>query len=146
LSRGSRYLRGKKAVNYKRKVLIIADDPRLAELLQFTLTKGQLDETFLETRPRHAVESVRTFMPDLILLDVEMPGLTGGEAAKLATDPDLRWIPLLFVTSLLSKAETGSRPSHHCDQLFLTKLVEPRALIGAVAEMFAEQRRVVSRL
>jgi putative two-component system response regulator len=86
-------------------------------------------------------------MPDLILLDVEMPDLNGGEVAKaLAADSDLRWIPVLFVSSLLSKAETGSRPFHHCDQLFLTKLVEPRALIGAVAEMFAEQRRAVSRL
>ncbi len=134
-------------MKHKAKVLIIADDPRLAELLQFTLTKARLYETFIEARPRHAVETVRTIMPGLILLDVEMPGLNGGEAAKaLAADSDLRWIPVLFVTSLLSKAETGSRPFHHCDQLFLTKLVEPRALIGAVAEMFAEQRRAVSGL
>jgi CheY-like chemotaxis protein len=128
----------------KPKVLVIDDDPRLAELLRFTLMKAQLYETFLETRPRHAVETVRAFMPDLILLDVEMPGLTGGEVAKaLAADPDLRWIPVLFVTSLLSKAETGSRPFHRGDQLFLAKLVEPSALIGAVEEMLAEQRRAV---
>ncbi len=126
----------------KPKVLIIDDDPRIAELLRFTLTKAQLYETFLETRPHRAVETVRAFMPDLILLDVEMPGLNGGEVAKaLAADPDLRWIPVLFVTSLLSTAETGSRPFQRGDQLFLAKLIEPSALIGAVEEMLAEQRR-----
>ncbi len=134
-------------MKHKPKVLIIADDPRLAELLQFTLRKALLYETFLETRPLRSLETVRTFMPDLILLNVEMPGFSGGEAAEaLAADTDLRWIPVLFVTSLHSKAETGSRPFHHCDQLFLTKLVEPRALIGAVAEMFAERRRAAGRL
>ncbi len=131
-------------MKYKPKVLIIDDDPRLAELLQFTLTKAQLYETLLETRPRHAVATVRTFMPDLILLDVEMPGVSGGEVAKaLAADPALRWIPVLFVTSLLSKAETGSRPFHRGDQLFLAKLVEPSALIGAVEGLLAEQRGTV---
>ncbi len=129
----------------KPKVLIIDDDPRLAELLRFTLMKAQLYETFLETRPQHAVETVRAFMPDLILLDVEMPGLNGGEVAKaLAADPDLRSIPVLFVTSLLSKAETGSRPFLRGEQLFLAKLVEPSALIGAVEEMLAERRRAVT--
>ncbi len=128
----------------KPKILIIDDDQRLAELLQFTLTKAQLYETLLETRPRRAVETVRAFMPDLILLDVEMPGLNGGEVAKaLAADPALRWIPVLFVTSLLSKTETGSRPFHRGDQRFLAKLVEPNALVGAVEEMLAEQRSAV---
>ncbi len=130
----------------KPKVLIIGDDPRLAELLRFTLTKAQLHETFLETRPRRAVEAVRTFMPDLILLDVEMPGLNGGEAAEaLAADPDLRWIPVLFVTSLLSKTGTGSRPFHRGDQFILAKLVEPRALVGAVEEMLVEQKAIIGR-
>jgi CheY-like chemotaxis protein len=128
----------------KPKILIIDDDQRLAELLQFTLTKAQLYETLLETRPRRAVDTVRAFMPDLILLDVEMPGLNGGEVAKaLAADPALRWIPVLFVTSLLSKTETGSRPFHRGDQRFLAKLVEPNALVGAVEEMLAEQRSAV---
>jgi CheY-like chemotaxis protein len=131
-------------VKTKPKILIVDDDQRLAELLQFTLTKAQLYETLLETRPRRAVETVRAFMPDLILLDVEMPGLNGGEVAKaLAADPALRWIPVLFVTSLLSKTETGSRPFHRGDQRFLAKLVEPNALVGAVEEMLAEQRSAV---
>jgi CheY-like chemotaxis protein len=92
------------------------------------------------------METVRTFMPNLILLEVGMPGLNGGEVAKaLAADSDLRWIPVLFVTSLLSTAERGSCPLHRGDQLFLAKLVEPSGLIGAAGEMLAERRRAVSR-
>jgi CheY-like chemotaxis protein len=125
------------------KILIIDDDPRLAELMRFTLTKAQLYEAFCETRPRHALRTARAIRPDLILLDVEMPGLSGGEVAKaLANEPALRSIAILFVTSLLSKAETGSRRFRRGDYYYLPKLVEPNALIGAVEEMLAEPRRM----
>ncbi len=126
----------------KPKILIVDDDPRLAELMRFTLTKAQLYEAFCETRPRHAIETARAVRPDLILLDVEMPGLSGGEVAKaLGNEPALRSIAILFVTSLLSKAETGSRRFRRGDQFYLPKLLEPQALIGAVEEMLAEPRR-----
>jgi CheY-like chemotaxis protein len=105
------------------------------------LRKAQLYETFIETRARNAVETVRAFRPDLILLDVEMPGLSGGEVAKaLEKDPELRRIPILFVTSLLSKTETGSRRFRRGEHLYLAKLVDASALIGAVEEMLAERR------
>jgi len=126
----------------KPKILIVDDDPRLAELTRFTLAKGQMYEAFTECRPRHAVATVRAVRPDLILLDVEMPGLGGGEVAKaLAEDPALRSIPILFVTSLLSKNDSGSACVRRGDHLYLPKLVEPNALIGAVEQMLAEPQK-----
>jgi len=123
----------------KPKILVIDDDPRLAELTRLTLTKAMLYEAFSETRPRQALETARAIRPDLILLDVEMPGLSGGEVAKaLASDPALRRTPILFVTSLLSRSETGSRRFRRGGQFYLPKLVEPTALIRAVEEMLAE--------
>ncbi len=126
----------------KPKILIVDDDPRLAELIRFTLMKAQLYEAFSETRPRHAVETARAIKPDLVLLDVEMPGLGGGEVAKaLAKEPSLRSTAILFVTSLLSRAETGSRRFRRGDHFYLPKLLEPNALIRAVEEMLAERQR-----
>jgi CheY-like chemotaxis protein len=123
----------------KPKILIVDDDPRLAELMRFTLTKGNMYEAHCECRPRHAVETTRALSPDLILLDVEMPGFGGGEVAKaLANDPALRSIPILFVTSLLSKTESGSGCVRRGNNLYLPKSVEPNALIGAVEQMLAE--------
>ncbi len=125
----------------KPRILVVDDDPRLAELIRFTLTKAQLYEAFCETRSRHAVKTAGATMPDLILLDVEMPGMNGGDVAKaLADDPALRSIPILFVTSLVSKAETGSRRFRRGGQFYLAKSVDPNALIVAVEETLAEPR------
>jgi putative two-component system response regulator len=124
------------------KILIIDDDPRLVELMRFALSKVESYNASCETRPRHALEAARAIRPDLILLDVEMPGISGGEVAKaLAEEPALRSIPILFVTSLLSKDETGSRRFKRGNQFYMAKLVEPVALIKAVGEMLAESPR-----
>jgi CheY-like chemotaxis protein len=128
----------------KPKILVIDDDPRLAELLRFTLAKANFYEAFAETRPRNALGAVRAIRPDLILLDVEMPGMSGGEVAKaLAADPALCSIPILFVTSLVSKGDSGSRRFRRGNHFYLPKMVEPNALIGAVEEMLAERQEVI---
>jgi CheY-like chemotaxis protein len=126
----------------KPKILIVDDDPRLAELLRLTLEKAQLYEAVCECRPRNAVKAAGAASPDLILLDVEMPGMNGGDVAKaLADEPALRAIPILFVTSLISKAETGSRRFRRGGHFYLAKSVDPNALIVAVEETLADPRR-----
>ena len=49
------------------------------------------------------------FNPDLILLDVAMPETDGGEvAARIQSDPTLHRTPIVFLTALVTKAETRS--------------------------------------
>ena len=64
-----------------RTVLIADDDPRLRTILTWTLEQGQFRVVAAEDGPS-ALEMARTLKPDLCLLDVGMPGLTGIEVCR----------------------------------------------------------------
>jgi CheY-like chemotaxis protein len=56
-----------------------------------------------------AHQTAQSLKPDLILLDIAMPETDGGEvAARIQSDPALRRIPVVFLTALVTKAETKS--------------------------------------
>ena len=127
--------------NVPQKVLVI-DDSRTIHLMVRSCLADENIELIFASNGAEGLSLARSALPDLILLDVEMPGLGGGEVAKaLAEDPALRSIPILFVTSLLSKNDSGSACVRRGDHLYLPKLVEPNALIGAVEQMLAEPQK-----
>lgn len=87
-------------------ILIVDDTPANLELLA-----GMLQQRGYEPRPvlsgRRALSAARTDPPDLILLDVRMPEMSGLEVcAELKADAALRDIPVIFITAL---AETEDK-------------------------------------
>lgn len=85
-------------------LLVVDDEPTNLQVLRQIL---QADYRLLFARDGHkALELARSERPNLILLDVMMPGMTGHEAcAALKADPGTRAIPVIFVTAL---AETDN--------------------------------------
>ena len=87
-------------------VLVIDDEPELVKLLDYNLTKAG----YLAISAKDGVsglEMARKHAPDVIILDVMMPGLDGWEVCKkLRQDPATASTPLLMLTS---KAEEGDR-------------------------------------
>ncbi|WP_199902743.1 two-component system response regulator [Azospirillum sp. B4] len=81
------------------KILIVDDEPSNLEVL-----RGILSESYTLAFARsgeQALDSVRRHQPDLILLDVMMPGIDGYEVCRrLKADRDLCHIPVIFVTAL----------------------------------------------
>ena len=56
-----------------------------------------------------AHQTAQNLKPDLILLDIAMPETDGGEvAARIESDPTLHRTPIVFLTALVTKAETKS--------------------------------------
>jgi two-component system phosphate regulon response regulator PhoB len=89
-----------------RTILVIDDEPELVKLLDYNLTKaGYL---VLSARDgENGLGMARKHAPDVILLDVMMPGLDGWEVCKrLRQDPGTSAIPLLMLTA---KADEGDR-------------------------------------
>jgi CheY-like chemotaxis protein len=81
-----------------------------------------------------AHQSARDFRPDLIVLDVVMPEIDGGEvAAQIQADRQLRRTPIIFLTALVTKAEAkaGLRIQGHP---FLAKPINIPELIDAIEE------------
>ena len=62
-----------------------------------------------ENDPSKAHQTAQGLKPDLILLDIAMPETDGGEvAARIESDPTLNRTPIVFLTALVTKAETKS--------------------------------------
>ncbi len=83
----------------KQTVLIVDDAPTNIQLLSMVL--GHEHELLFATHSQEALELAVAQTPDLVLLDVMMPGLNGYEVCmRLKADPRTRSIPVIFVTAL----------------------------------------------
>jgi signal transduction histidine kinase len=81
-------------------ILIVDDTPANLKLLASMLKeRGYKPRTV--SSGEHALAAARLMTPDLILLDVAMPGMDGFEVCEnLKADPDLKDIPILFISAL----------------------------------------------
>jgi CheY-like chemotaxis protein len=91
-------------------VLAIDDEPNVTDLVRLFLETTSRYVVFAENRSGQAITTARAISPDLILLDLSMPGYDGRVIAqKLQLDPQLSKTPIMFFTSLISQAEAGNR-------------------------------------
>ena len=87
------------------KVLIVDDAPTDASILEAKL-EAEYYETVTVSNGEAALEAVKTENPDLIMLDVMMPGIDGYEVCRqIKNNPDTFHIPIIVVTSLTDKEE-----------------------------------------
>ena len=127
----------------KRRILVVDDEPKLSELVRMFLERTQRFDVRVENRSAHAVAAAREFRPEMILLDVDMPGKDGGQVAReLKDDTTLRATPILFFTSLISRAEAGERETVRGGMRFLAKPVDPKILIDTVDRILAGEAAV----
>lgn len=90
----------------KKRVLAVDDDPAITRLIKLNLERTGRYEVRTENLGRMAIQAAREFRPDLILLDVIMPGMLGSDiAAQLQADPELRAIEFVFLTGSVTKDE-----------------------------------------
>ena len=101
----------------KPKLLIVDDDEMVLKALRLELEERYAVVATHE--PAEVLPLARKEKPDLILCDIEMPGMDGGDlSAALFADPALGGIPVLFLTGLASPADLtntrgqlGGRPA-----------------------------------
>lgn len=82
----------------KQRILLVDDDPTMIQIMGRIL--GDCAELRFATSGEMALQRVRELTPDLMLLDAEMPGMSGFQVCEaMQVDPALRDIPVIFVTS-----------------------------------------------
>ena len=112
------------------KILIADDNLTNVELLEAYL--GDMDcEIAVAADGRETLEKVAEFQPDLILLDIMMPKLSGFEVCKtLKKDPATRQIMILMVTALGEPGDIERAVACGCDD-FLSKPINKLELLSA---------------
>jgi DNA-binding response OmpR family regulator len=89
----------------KKRILVVDDEPQDTQLLKAFLERNEY-AVREENDSSAAVSAAEEFKPDLILLDVLMPGIDGGElAASFEANPKFKGIPIVFLTSKITKEE-----------------------------------------
>ena len=119
-----------------RRILAIDDVPAFTRMLKLNLESAGGYTVCMLNDGRDAVASARAFKPDLILLDLVMPG-TDGEtvAAELRSDPATRDIPIIFL-SAMSRRSAAAPPAE--GTRFLSKPVLRNELMRAIDAAMAE--------
>jgi len=122
----------------KRRVLIADDERSVAEAIATALDREEL-ETIVATDGEQALTLARTLQPDLILLDVMMPGKSGIEVcATLKTNPETASIPVILITAKAEQTDRMVGIAAGADE-YLTKPFSPTQLISLVEEVLAGQ-------
>jgi CheY-like chemotaxis protein len=114
----------------EKKILIVDDDVVTLEMLEkIFLLEGYW--VAKATNGKEALFIADEFQPDLIILDIMMPIMDGTEAMeKLEKNPRTKNIPVLFLTSLISKNDELGKSATH--GRFLSKPIDREKLIEEV--------------
>ena len=92
----------------KTKVLLIDDEDDVCFFLKGNLELTGEFDVLTTTSGKEGIEFARGEKPDIILLDLNMPDMSGDEVAQILSDgSDTKTIPIVFITALITKGEVG---------------------------------------
>ncbi len=114
----------------KKKILVVDDE---ASLLKLTLLRLEVSgyEAFGAADGKAGLELARQKIPDLIILDVILPGMYGDEVTKtLKKDVSLKQIPIILISAEVETLEARTRESGA--DCYLRKPFETKELLGMV--------------
>jgi CheY-like chemotaxis protein len=121
-----------------KRILIVDDEAGFTRLLKLTLEGTKRYVVKEENDGSQALFTARGFRPDLVLLDIVMPKMDGGDVARqISQDPMLKGAKIIFLTAIVSQNEThaggiGGFP-------FMAKPVSLAALSKMIDETLAER-------
>jgi len=121
------------------RVLIVDDNPINMKLVAFILSSRGYDvRTAVDADA--ALAALASFLPDLILMDLQLPGMDGLELTRrLRSEPRTRDVVVVAVTAYAMKGDEEKARDAGCDG-YITKPIDTRKLPGQVAELLAKER------
>jgi two-component system, OmpR family, alkaline phosphatase synthesis response regulator PhoP len=124
----------------KENVLAVDDEEDILELVSYNLTKNGYQVTTVTTG-EEAVRKVRSEIPDLILLDLMLPGVDGLEVCKiLKNDPKTGSVPIMMLTAKGEEADIVTGLELGADD-YMTKPFSPRVLLARVRALLRRKAR-----
>ena len=117
----------------RKSILVIEDQEDNRRILRDLLTSSGY-EVLEAVTGEDGVTAAETYRPDLILMDIQLPGLDGYEATRqIKTNPDLQHIPIIVVTSYALSGDDFKAFDAGCDA-YVSKPFSPRELLAKIRE------------
>ena len=128
-------------MNSGKKILIADDEPDILEIIQYNL-QAEGYEVITAKNGDEALEKAKKILPDLVMLDIMMPGKNGIEVCKLLRlNPDFQKTLIVFLTAL-SDEGTEIRGLETGADDYLTKPISPKVLVSKVHALFRRFNKV----
>ncbi len=109
----------------KKRIMIVDDEAPFTRLLKLSLEQGEQYTVQVENNASKALQAAHQFVPDLVLMDVMMPGIDGGAlAAQFKTSTRLQNVPIVFLTAAVRRQEVRERRGQIGGLPFLAKPVD----------------------
>ncbi len=122
-----------------KKILLVEDNPVNRRLAEFLL-RSQGYQVRADTNAQEAFDTIKAERPDLILMDVQLPGMDGLEATrKLKAEPATRDIPVVAVTSYAMKGDREKALAAGCAG-YITKPIDKDTFVQEVATVLASSK------
>lgn len=120
--------------------LLLADDSvTIQRVIKLTFADEDIDVVAVGDGDQ-AVEAIDSQPPDIVLVDIAMPGRSGYEVAQhVRTSPRLAHIPVVLLTGAFEPVDEARASEIGCDGVF-AKPFEPEAVVSCVRELLAKPR------
>jgi len=124
-------------MNQKKKILLVEDNEFNRKIVRDLLSRQPYD--LLEAQDGEAgVEAARRELPDLIIMDVQLPKLSGLDATRrIRAEPAIAKIPIIVVTSFALSGD-DKKAMDAGASAYLAKPYSPRQLLDAIRKMLGD--------
>ncbi|MFA5144479.1 MAG: response regulator [Candidatus Omnitrophota bacterium] len=120
----------------KKRILIVDDEADFTHLVKINLEAAGSYEVRTENEGLNVLAAVKEFKPNLILLDIVMPDMDGGDVAfQLNDDESTRDIPIVFLTAIATKEDVEKGKGLINGYHFLAKPVTTEELIRCIEKI-----------
>lgn len=121
-------------------ILVVEDDEDIQELIRYNLAQAGYRVT-LAGSGEDGLKAARTKPPDLVLLDIMLPGMDGLEVCRLlASQDNTRHLPIIMLTAKGEEADIVTGLQVGADD-YITKPFSPRVLLARIKVVLRRQER-----
>ena len=127
-----------------KEILIVDDEPNVVMPIQF-LMEQQGYRVMIAERGEDALDLIYQYKPDLVLLDIMLPGIDGYEVCEIIRlDPNFRDVKIIFLTAKGREVEIAKGLALGADA-YITKPFSNTELVAKVKELLEETNEVAGK-
>jgi two-component system alkaline phosphatase synthesis response regulator PhoP len=130
----------KEEIRMDKKILVIEDDPATSRLVDYTL-RHEGYQILTASNGLEGIRKAHDEKPDLIILDVMLPGMDGFEIChRLRSEPDTAQMPILMFSAKAQEIDKDTGLKVGADD-YLAKPADPAEVVNRVEKLLAQKKQ-----
>ena len=121
------------------KILVVDDEKAICQMVKYSLERNDEYEVFCSTSGNDGIQAARKEKPDLILLDIYMPDMSGPDVVDtLSSDVKTSRIPVIFLTGVVTQKDVDAGKGVIGGRRFIAKPITSATLRNTIESVLLE--------